>query len=101
MEETFPQLVSIEDQVPSDIRACLVSSRIPVETNSEEETTAEGRKRLRSKSHKGGGEGEESTTMVYEADPVCMNSVALQSNYDPTTMGHIIALQTYAYAMME
>ena len=31
----------------------------------------------------------------------CLGEIALEANYDPTTMGHVIAVQTYAYALSD
>ena len=72
--EQFEELV-IEDEVPANLKDCLAPEP---ESNS--------RRNLRSGRH------------LSDVD-TCLEEIAHQMNYDPTTMGHVIALQTYAYAI--
>eukprot|EP00956_Cyclotella_meneghiniana_P037429 scaffold138738_cov23-Cyclotella_meneghiniana.AAC.1 len=87
MEEKFPEL-SIQSEVPDDVRSCIV-----VVTEAEENDT----KNLFSSSGRMTETDIGNTT--FRADDICLRSVAAQSNHDPTIMGHVIALQTYAYAV--
>eukprot|EP00985_Skeletonema_marinoi_P014428 scaffold7310_cov140-Skeletonema_marinoi.AAC.1 len=73
--EQFEELV-IEEEVPTSMKDCLA-------------TVSNSRRNLRlGKRH-------------LSAVDTCLGEIALQANYDPTTMGHVIAVQTYAYALSD
>eukprot|EP00986_Skeletonema_menzelii_P006904 scaffold2616_cov124-Skeletonema_menzelii.AAC.4 len=106
--EIFPEL-SIQDEVPDDIRSCTTSSgptsSATANSNADKEGSGAIPKRLRESTKAKADKDKERTvsgnTFTFNADNDCLGSIAAQSNYDSTMMGHVIAMQTYAYAVMD
>lgn len=70
--EQFEEL-AIDSEVPANVKDCLAP-------------TSSSRRNLRAGRH------------LSDVD-TCLEEIAQQMNYDAATMGHVIALQTYAYAI--
>ena len=97
MDKDFPQL-TIEGEVPESVKNCLITSTVSLDSNSGNTSTSSDNRCSGSKSDKVEGP---TNGYRYEANIACLSNVALQNNYNPTTMGHIIAMQTFSYALNE
>ena len=76
--------LTIEYEVPANVKECMVD---------EETLSTRNLRKLK--------EGSDAARTSFVADASCLEDVASEAEYNPNIMGHIVAVQTYVYAVMD